>query len=59
MLRDRANDSQGEIAKLQKVWSTKLKQTEDDMKQCIQLERRKVDELQEKLDTSLTTIERL
>lgn len=59
MLRERANDSQGELAKQQQVWSAKLKQTEDEMKQAIAAEKRRYDELIGHLKATESQAERL
>jgi len=59
MLRDKANDSQGELGKQQAIWSAKLKQTEEEMRSAIQGEKRKIEELRDMLRQAEGQTERL
>lgn len=59
MLRDRANDSQGELGKQQQMWSAKLKQTEEDMKQAVSAEKRRCEELMGNMKATEGQAERL
>jgi hypothetical protein len=59
MLRDRANDSQGELGKQQQIWSAKLKQTEEEMKTAISAEKRRYEELMGHMKAIESQAERL